>query len=216
MFNVIFPDRCFACGCLGKLFCSNCRKQLKENRCQRCFVCGRKSELGETCRRCSEEFLLDALCIAFNSRCGVFRKLIYDYKYGGNLRLARYLVARMKFYLESLNKGQCDITWVPMFVMKKFLRGYDQAQVLANSLGSPRVKKLLKRTRWTRSQTGLNKSQRFGNVRDVFLCRAKPSDVVIIVDDIVTTGSSIGACARQLKMAGAKQVYGLVLGRGIR
>jgi ComF family protein len=92
-------------------------------------------------------------------------------------------------------------------------RGFNQAELLAESLGLPMDTRLLRRRKNTPSQTGLSRSERKRNLAGAFEVRAKPAGTVIVVDDVYTTGSTANEIARTLKRAGAIRVEVLTVAR---
>ena len=115
---------------------------------------------------------------------------------------------------------------VPLHPRRERSRGFNQADDLARTLGLP-VRPLLRRIRYTTSQIDLPKDERQRNVRDAFeYCRPALSErrrgsaaptrverVVVLVDDVATTGATLEACAAVLKAAGAKEVRALTAAR---
>ncbi|HTY08170.1 MAG TPA: double zinc ribbon domain-containing protein [Candidatus Edwardsbacteria bacterium] len=105
---------------------------------------------------------------------------------------------------------------VPLHGARQRERGYNQAQLLAAEvgriMGKPCPERVLARIRHTGSQTKLDREQRQDNVRDIFAVR-RPARVqgatVILVDDVLTTGATIGSCGQALLRAGAAQVLAL-------
>lgn len=103
---------------------------------------------------------------------------------------------------------------IPIHSNKQRTRGYNQAEVLANELGKRfgiPVQNLLTRSVDTKSQFKLSKEERKQNVKGIFsLASPIPKDrVFILMDDVVTTGSTLKEAAKVLKKAGAKEVFGL-------
>jgi ComF family protein len=121
-----------------------------------------------------------------------------------------------------------DLKWevdlvaaVPLSRSRLKERGYNQAGLLARPLAyaiqKPYCTGILSRKRETRSQVGLDAHQRQANVKDAFeavdkLVRGK---VILIIDDVTTTGSTIGACSQALNLAGASAVFGMTLTRAV-
>lgn len=104
------------------------------------------------------------------------------------------------------------ITWVPVGSLRKLRRGYDQAELIARTvgreLGLP-VKRLLKKRRNTRPQSTLTREQRRANVLGAYACvneEAVRGKRVLLIDDVFTTGATAQECARVLLTAGAKSV----------
>jgi len=99
---------------------------------------------------------------------------------------------------------------VPLHFTRRFQRGYNQAEFLARSvgkaLGLPVRVDLLHRTRRTTAQSGLDRAERRKNVRGAFDCHNLAGARVALVDDVLTTGTTLEACARAARKAGASQV----------
>ncbi len=117
-------------------------------------------------------------------------------------------------------KWQIDlITAVPLNEKRHKERGYNQAEVLARPLarkmGIPYSLHLIKRIKQTKSQVGLSLLDRQNNVADAFLTVSTlvVSKNILIIDDVATTGSTLDACAKALKDAGAKNVFALTLAK---
>ena len=109
---------------------------------------------------------------------------------------------------------------VPLHWRRRWRRGFDQAADLCRLLDVP-VAKLLRRRRATVPQTGLSAAARRANVTAAFECRVGwwtrrercRGLTVVLVDDVVTTGATLDACARVLRAAGARRVWGLTIAR---
>ena len=107
---------------------------------------------------------------------------------------------------------------VPLHPFREYQRGFNQAEDLAMHLGLP-IARLLVRVRHTQSQIELPKEQRQQNVKDAFAFRADPRSllpdpcIVVLVDDVSTTGATLEACARVLKANGVKEVRALTAAR---
>jgi ComF family protein len=135
----------------------------------------------------------------------------------------RHLVARWlcaAFDDERLRGREFDIIVpVPLHPTRLRERGFNQARLLAELLSariSIRCKRVLKRIRYTTTQTALDRAERIENLHNAFRLR-KNADVrglqVLLIDDVVTTGSTLSECARVLKRAGAISVYAATAAR---
>jgi ComF family protein len=102
---------------------------------------------------------------------------------------------------------------IPLHRRRERDRGYNQATLLASRLGLSLDINLLRRARPTPSQTGLSRYQRRINVRGAFECRGPVRGNFLIVDDVLTTGATIGEAARALRRAGATRVEVLTVTR---
>jgi competence protein ComFC len=104
---------------------------------------------------------------------------------------------------------------VPLFWWKKLKRGYNQAALLAEVVGDEcriEVKHSLRRVKNTKTQTKLNEESRKENVSNAFEVNDGmiKDKIVLLIDDVLTTGATLNECARVLKEAGAKKVYSCV------
>ncbi len=106
---------------------------------------------------------------------------------------------------------------VPLHRRRVRERGYNQSERIARGLAQqwhlPVAPHLLERTRHTRSQTNLNRAERQENVREAFRARriATTFNTVLLIDDVVTTGATMNACAAALKASGIQRVIGVAV-----
>ena len=153
---------------------------------------------------------------------GIVRDVIHEFKYNRQIHL-RHLVARwLRAALddERLRDHQFDvIVPVPLHPARQRERGFNQASLLAELLSahtSIPSRPLLKRIRYTTTQTALDRSERMENLHNAFRLR-KNADVrglrVLLIDDVLTTGSTLSECARVLKRAGAISVHAATAAR---
>ena len=148
----------------------------------------------------------------YGSYEGVLRGLIHLYKYSRIQTLQDPLgdlLARALPLEESFDA----VTPVPLHWRKQWQRGFNQSELLARAIarrrGIPMVRALA-RVRFTKTQAGLSNSERRKNVAAAFHCRRAAKTLagkrVLLIDDVMTTGSTAAACARALKQAGAARV----------
>ena len=105
------------------------------------------------------------------------------------------------------------ITYVPMSPLREFSRGFNRSQEFADIISKETkvpVKKILHKKPGVKTQSGLNRKERIENVRNAFFVRHSElltDKVVLLIDDVFTTGSTVNECARILKRNGALAVY---------
>ena len=149
---------------------------------------------------------------------GRMKEIIHALKYERRRSIAAPLGELMRATGERLLIDADVVVPVPLHPRREYHRGFNQAEDLARQLGRP-VGRLLVRTRHTPSQIELPKHARQDNVRGAFAFRPDPRSlipdpsVVVLVDDVSTTGSTLDACARVLKAAGVKEVRALTAAR---
>ncbi|MBB6096764.1 ComF family protein [Deinobacterium chartae] len=136
-------------------------------------------------------------------------------KYAGSRELAVAFAGPLAAAVPKSWQAQA-VCAVPLHPSRQRQRGYNQSELLGRALAArlalPYLP-LLVRTRATRQQARLRADQRAANVRDAFVCRATPPERVILTDDVLTTGSTLLACARALRAAGAREVFFVTVAR---
>ena len=154
----------------------------------------------------------------------VLRDVIHGWKFQGRRSLATELGPMLREAGARLLSGADAVVPVPLHPWRQWTRGYNQAALLASTLGLP-VWHVLKRTRATPSQSRLDAQARRRNVRKAFASggwwpgsseaarRRVHGRVIVLVDDVVTTGATLDACARVLRAAGAREVRALAAAR---
>ena len=147
---------------------------------------------------------------------GALRAILHALKYEGRRSLARRLGTLMRQRGATVLAGAACVVPVPLHPARQRQRGFNQAVDLARRLGVP-VVHALRRARATPTQTGLPAAQRHCNVRGAFVLtragREVRGSIVVVVDDVSTTGATLEACARVLKEAGAIEVRALTAAR---
>lgn len=233
----VFPPRCAGCdGWEERLFCENCRLQLRVLQNPLCTICGKPFDplaFANLCAECRPsrknkppEFAALRSCFAFE---GPSREAIHRYKYQGQSSFSDLLAQELADFWtrdcnDTLQTPHCDlITSVPLHWWRAYRRGYNQSELLANQLSSNinvPAKVLLQRVKPTRPQVELDRDQRAENVKNAFLVEdaALPfiqEKTILLIDDVCTTGSTLRECAKALKKGGASAVYALTVARQI-
>jgi len=159
---------------------------------------------------------IDSAFSSWNFKNG-FDDVIHSLKYSDMAKLGKELGYRLGKNITLGDFQSIDsITAVPLHRVKYRDRGYNQAEWIGKGVAEiwqiPFDKKILKRNRFTVSQTTLNKEERQANMANAFTVdKNVTGKSVLVVDDVLTTGSTTSACAQVLKKAGATNVHVLTL-----
>ncbi len=168
------------------------------------------------CPRCRRGRRLVDRTRAIGAYDGALRAVVQALKYEGRRSLARPLGTLMRQRGADILDGALCAIPVPLHPSRRRRRGFNQAADLARYVEIP-VVPALRRIRATPTQTGLPAARRHGNVRDAFAAngeaRSLSGAIVVLIDDVSTTGATLEACARALKQAGVIEVRALTAAR---
>jgi ComF family protein len=167
------------------------------------------------CPRCRRRGTLVNRAGAIGEYAGTLRTIVHALKYDGRRSVAKPLAARLTIHAADVLDGADCVVPVPLHRSRKRARGFNQAAEIARHLPVP-VQHALERVRATSSQTDLPAARRHANVRNAFALRRRQDvrgRIVVLVDDVSTTGATLDACARVLLDGGAREVRALTAAR---
>jgi ComF family protein len=231
MFDLLYPRNCSLCGAASpepmKYICWDCLSDTPKVEAPFCALCG-DPVAGDiqhdyTCFACAREtpaFDRARSAVRYEGAAGeALRALKYNQALWVADDLAAWLFACVQ--AEYPGTGFDLITSVPLFSSRRRARGFNQSALLGEALGRrlriPFRERLLRRIRPSVSQTGLTAPQRAANVCGAFRVGwfARPAGLrILLVDDVMTTGATVNACAKALKQGGAASVHVVTVARG--
>lgn len=222
--DLIFPRHCICCGKVNpqdgfKYLCASCAYGpyiFQVNRCLQCAEIIGSDVIAPRCSKCeTQEFYFSSALVACEySDAG--RELAIELKYRNGIWAASDIakIASKSRGFPSYFNGSVIVP-VPLSAKRKRKRGYNQSELMANAIAKEnpvlniKVKNILRRNKDTSTQTRLTLSERILNVKNAFEIRKNNLDKnsqIIILDDVMTTGSTLNECARILKKAGFKNI----------
>ena len=217
--QALYPSRCLLCGDTTGAdldICPSCREELPHNHnpCYRCALPLPPSAPAEgLCGRCQQRPPPFERSIAPFIYQYPIAELVGGLKFNARLQHGRMLATLLLEHLLSSGQAPLPQLLIPVPLHRKRLqeRGYNQAVELARPLSQqlniPLDLSSCHRTRDTRSQSELHVRERQSNVRDAFKLSGKiEADHVALLDDVVTTGSTVTAVAKVLRRAGVGRV----------
>lgn len=207
--DLLYPPKC--------VFCGRLLKDGEENLCEDCQRTLPWTAPEDPPKECA--FL--SQCVALLWYQDTVRRSFHRYKFGDRPAYAAVYGPLMARCAHDRLEGEWDlITWAPLSAKRRKQRGYDQAELLARAMGRVleiEAVPLLRKVRDTAAQSSLSgEEERRANAEGVYAA-TDPVGVVkrriLLVDDIVTTGSTLSQCAKALREAGAADVAGVTFAR---
>lgn len=234
--DLVFPPHCGSCGAslpagTNTALCRACAERIRWLGTDRCARCGDGVGQGEgvvpdcpSCRTYPPAFVRAACAVAHYAD-GPLRDLMLSLKFGAKHHLARPLgrLLAQRIRETGLLAPGMVIVPTPLTPRARWQRQYNQAEELAahvaRSLRLPLETRLLRKTRHTPPQATLSHEQRRTNLKDAFACRPRVARrykgaCVLVIDDVITTGSTVSECARTLVAAGIGEVRAAAVARG--
>ena len=218
-------EECVLCGNSAKdTICDRCRHQYFQPELSRCYSCGKLIKKNNVhCKDCEQGKgpKSTTRVTALGHYSGEWKDFIHKVKYKGQpyllTHIRRFIV---DWVIQYLPPPDCIIP-VPLHHSRFVQRGFNQAEVLASILSRQlgiRYKEALCRNRDTIPQTSLGRHKRQNNVKGAFTVKKDVElrrQIIWLVDDVITTGTTLDECAQVLKEHGVTNIYGICMAAGI-
>lgn len=229
--DTFFPKQCIHCEKYGAYLCRNCKyKHIEYYSVNLCHVC--KNEvfnlpegmiLHNNCRYLTN--LNEVLVSLKYSK--LIKKILKEIKYNFHFDIVNLVVDLMLENIDISKLRESLLVPVPLHRAKKLYRGFNQAELIAAEIAK-RLNKLdivtsviniLRRTRKTKTQVGMTKEQRQQNLKQAFCIASKSflkfkNRKIFLIDDVMTTGTTLEECGEVLKKNGFQDIRALVFARG--
>lgn len=230
--DLFYSRNCWGCGkllreetCAG--FCKECLKSLEEEG-ERCPRCGRRLGphlQGNLCFFCKIKPPPFQGTVVLGRYEGLLGELIRRLKFGGEVEISFFLGRLLSERLSHAGEKRKEMDFkqgilvpVPLSRKRRRKRGFNQALLLGRELhrgtGMPIHARILKKCRDLPPQSSLPVKERMTALRGAFRARKKiPSPIVFLVDDVITTGSTVSECSRVLRRKGARKIFVVALAK---
>lgn len=221
--DLLFPKFCLGCGYIGVYLCPSCSRKLEPVEQDVCLYCKKPSLFGLTHVNCGNKLNVDGMITIYRYN-PILKIIIKNIKYRLAVQIWKdfykmispEVISKLDCYKKL--PGDLVIQPIPLSKNKFNERGFNQASFICSYfqkfLHFPIVD-LLFRNKETPAQAQIkNKLGRYRNIKGIFTATQGVNPNVLLVDDIITSGSTVKEAARILKIAGAKKVYVLALAKG--
>ncbi len=234
--DLVFPLHCGACNrpldsTANNALCRPCAAEIRWIGVDRCSRCGAAVGQGRgvvsSCPACVAHppAHIAAACALASYSAGPLRDLILGIKFGSKLHFVPPLAELLGRRIQATGvlRGEMIIVPAPLTRPALFQRGFNQARELAAQVAKrlklPVEPRLIRKIRNTRPQATLSHPQRRENLKDAFVCDARiaaryQNVNILLIDDVITTGSTVSECARTLTAAGTGTICAAALARG--
>ena len=222
--NLFFPPLCFSCNKRIEkhaILCDKCTEELVHVPDNSCTFCSKDTIHTLICEECKKEYPFDEVVCAYSFNLPI-QRMIHHFKYNEFRKIGSYLGYKLAELISSYSFiTETDyIIPVPLHKTKKRFRGFNQSEIIAKALSTkldiPILKNVLKRKKFTQTQTQLKKHEREKNVANAFQLKnigTIKNKSILLVDDVLTTGSTMKSIALLLKENFAKHIYVCTLAR---
>jgi ComF family protein len=217
--NAILPITCCLCEKPGEAFCQSCLRLFTSNKHLQslsCVGCG----LAKLCDCQTAGWAIDRT-FALTNYTPPFDRLITDMKFHGQLYIAKNLGKLLGDFIarQLSEEGLNEFVTIPIPLSGDRFRerGFNQAAQIAKGLAlanhSTKLQGLIVRQSAHRAQSLLTRKERLAHLSNAYALVGRAPIAALLVDDVMTTGATLNACAALLKQAGTQRVYAAVIGR---
>lgn len=236
IYDIIAPKKCIICKIEGKYLCGKCFL-LQQNFTWFCYICKRKSPNYNIHKKCliqnkllhwinfnNTKIYLNKIIVLTHYKNTAIKTLIKKFKFQGKKEIWKDL----SLYLSQLLLNNTTLTEqnnsilvpVPLYFIRQLQRWFNQSEIIAQEVwwqsGIPYIKGLIIRRKHTRHQSRLSQEDRLNNLNNAFKIKKKHLDTIdkktiILIDDVISSWTTLNEIAKILKQSWAKKVIGLCI-----
>lgn len=223
LFDFISPKKCYNCKKEWKFLCEDCVKIFKEFE-EICYVCKKYSKNCEVHKNCHENIFYDKVIILKHYKNNIIKKLIKDWKFYNKTEILEefslYLHKKFLKYEKCEDFEKYLVLPIPSYFLRKLKRWYNSSEVLSKKFAEISKinykKNILKKIRQTKQQSKLDKLWRLKNLENSFKINDKFKNFIkwknlIILDDVISTWTTLNEVSKILKQNWAKKIIWLVV-----
>lgn len=216
--SLFFEKKCYGCQKSWHFFCPSCNEKLEIYK-PYCYVCKSPSQDFFVHQSCKKYFPLDQVIVLTHYRQNEIKRFLRHGKYYGKYRIYDEIIRNNKdFFRKYVTENNALLLPVPMHFLRRWKRWYNQTEKIAHALSSvldiPVYNKILYKKKYTKNQSHLSRSNRQINLSDSFWLRDSQlsKDITIyLVDDVVSTGSTLSEIAKALRKKWFEDIRAIVL-----
>ncbi|PIR94563.1 hypothetical protein COT97_00805 [Candidatus Falkowbacteria bacterium CG10_big_fil_rev_8_21_14_0_10_39_11] len=218
--DLFFPKECLVCGRGDEHFCLTCQKKIVYLKDNVCLICNRQPSTIGICSNCQPGISLDQIIVSVRYKGTVIEKIIHEYKFNFIEELAEFLANLLleKISHQNVHLDHTTIVCpIPLHPKRFAERGFNQsavlAQFIAKGFGCQYQDKTIVRSKYTDQQAKLNRSERIDNLHQAFTINNHElkNKTIVLVDDVITSGTTMNEAAKCLKQAGAATVIAMAV-----
>ncbi|MDD3793267.1 MAG: phosphoribosyltransferase family protein [Candidatus Gracilibacteria bacterium] len=221
--DLIAPKKCYSCKKEGHFICPNCfDSEIDFN--SVCYVCKGKTKNYEVHETCKSDIYYNKVIILKHYKSKLISKIIKDAKFYNKKNLlediSHYLYEKFIINEKMIRLEDYTIVSTPSHFLRRLKRGYNTSDILCKHFSKISFidykKEVLIKTKNTRQQSKMIRNDRLINLQDSFKINKRHIDTIrdkniIIIDDVISTGTTLNEISKLLKTNGAKYIIGLIV-----
>lgn len=217
--SLFSENHCIACHKKGEKYCQECRERVILYE-PYCYYCKQKSDNFRTHNTCQQYFPLSQCIVVTHYKNPQIKRLLRLAKYHKKSQYYKEIVvSQLPFFQRYISwENNALLVPVPMHFFRKIKRGWNHAQILAqniwDNLSIPVNSKFIKKSRYTSQQSHKSREERLKNLSGSFRLSEQPlskNSPIYLVDDIISTGTTITEIAKLLKNYGFQDIRAIIL-----